>query len=372
MTDHAPRILVSAGEPSGDLHGAEVVRALRARWPSATIDGVGGPDMAAAGAELLFPMERLSAMGAVEIVRRIPAHVELYRRLKSDFARRRWDLYLPIDYPGFHLRTAPMARRAGARVLYYIPPQLWAWRPGRARALQEAVDRLAVVLPFEPAFFGGLGLSADYVGHPLLDRSPPPTRAAARAALGIGPEARVLALFPGSRAQEVRSHWATFLAVADRLRAEGRCDVAVVAVTPAGSYPDPGGALLHADGRTVLAAADACLAKSGTTTLEAALADVPMAVAYRMHPLTFAVARRVVTVEWVSLVNLIAGREVVPEFLQEAMSVPALTATLRDLLTSDHPARLAQLAALAEVRGRLGTPGASARVAGMAAELLAR
>lgn len=372
MTSSAPRILVSAGEPSGDLHGAEVVAALRERWPAARIDGVGGPRMSAAGATLLFPMERLSAMGAVEIVRRIPAHVELYRQLKQGFRARRWDLYLPIDYPGFHLRAARAARLAGGKVLYYIPPQLWAWRPGRARALAAAVDRLAVVLPFEPAFFAGVGLSAEYVGHPLLDRPPAPGRAEAREALGIAPEARVLALFPGSREQEVRSHWGTFLAVAEQLRAAGRCDEVVVAVTPAGSYPDPGRARLHADGRTVLAAADACLAKSGTTTLEAALADVPMAVAYRMHPLTFAVARRVVTVRWVSLVNLVAEREVVPEFLQGDMNVPALSAALGDLLTPDHPARQAQLAALAEVRGRLGTPGASARVAALAAELLPR
>ncbi len=370
MTGSAPRILVSAGEPSGDLHGAEVVAALRARWPAAQIDGVGGPRMAAAGAALLFPMERLSAMGAVEIVRRIPAHVELYRQLKAEFRRGRWDLYLPIDYPGFHLRTARAARSAGRKVLYYIPPQLWAWRPGRARKLAAAVDRLAVVLPFEPAFFAGLGLSADYVGHPLLDRPPAPSRAAARAALGIPGGARVLALFPGSREQEVQSHWETFRAVAARLRAEGRCDAVVVAATPAGTYPDPGEARLHADGRTVLAAADACLAKSGTTTLEAALADVPMAVAYRMNPLSFAVARRVVTVQWVSLVNLVAEREVVPEYLQSAMTVPALAAALGDLLTEGHPARGAQLAGLAEVRGRLGSPGASARVAAMAGELL--
>jgi lipid-A-disaccharide synthase len=236
--------------------------------------------------------------------------------------------------------------------------------------LASAADRLAVVLPFEPSFFAEVGLSATYVGHPLLDRTSPPSRSAARETLGIAPEARVLALFPGSREQEVRSHWGTFLAVASQLCAAGKCDEVVVAVTPAGSYPAPGKARLHDDARTVLAAADACLAKSGTTTLEAALANVPMAVAYRMHPLSFAVARRVVTVRWVSLVNLVVEREVVPEFLQDEMTVPALATALADLLTPDHPARLAQLTGLAEVRQRLGSPGASARVATMAGELL--
>jgi lipid-A-disaccharide synthase len=372
MNAQAPRILVSAGEPSGDLHGAEVVAALRKRWPLATIDGVGGPHMAAAGANLLFPIDRLSALGGVEILRRIPAHLELFRWLTRDFRRGRWDLYLPIDYPGFHLRTARAARKAGVRVLYFIPPQLWAWRSRRAKPLAAAVDRLAVILPFEPEFFASVGLPATYVGYPLLDRPPAPSREEARRALGIAAGARVLALFPGSREQEVRSHWATFLAVAERLRADGRCDEIVVASMPAGSYPAPGMARLHADARTVLAASDACLAKSGTTTLEAALADVPMAVAYRMHPLSFALARRLVTVPWVSLVNLIAGREVVPEFLQERMTVPALAASLGALLTPADPGRRAQLEGLAEVRARLGTPGASARVAALASELLAR
>lgn len=371
MTARAPRILVSAGEPSGDLHGAEVISALRMRWPGAKIEAVGGPRMAAAGATVIFPIDRLSAMGAVEILRRLPAHLGLARRLAAGFGERRWDLYLPIDYPGFHLRMAPKARRGGARVLYYIPPQLWAWRPGRARALREAVDRLAVILPFEPEFFAGVGLAASYVGHPLLDRPQGPTRAEARGALGIAAEARVLALYPGSREQEVRSHWPAFKAAAERLRATGRCTDIVVAATPAGTYPDSAGMQLATDSRLAMAAADACLAKSGTTTLEGAIAGVPMAVAYRMHPLTFALARRLVTVRWVSLVNLVAGREVVPELLQERMTVEALAAAMDPLLQPGHPVREAQLAAFTEVRAKLGTPGAAARVVELAAELLA-
>lgn len=371
MTGEAPRILVSAGEPSGDLHGAAVVAALRARLPAATVEAVGGPRMAAAGARIIFPMERLSAMGLVEVVRSLPAHLGLYRRLAAGFGRREWDLYLPIDYADFHMRAAGAAHRAGVRVLYFIPPQLWAWRPGRARTLAAAVDRLAVILPFEPAFFSGLGLPATYVGHPLLDRPAAPSREAARARLGVAADARVLALFPGSRAQEVRSHWDTFRATAERLRAEGRCTEVVVAATAAGQYPSAEGVRLAHDPAAVLAAADACLAKSGTTTLEAALAGVPMAVAYRVHPVTFAIARRLATVQWVSLVNLIAGREVVPELLQQRMTVGALAETLGPLLTDGTPEREAQRRGLSEVRSRLGAPGAAGRVASLAADLLA-
>ncbi|HKT59582.1 MAG TPA: hypothetical protein VJQ46_06000, partial [Gemmatimonadales bacterium] len=177
----APRIFVSAGEPSGDLHGAGVIRALRARHPDAVIEALGGPQMAAAGATIRYPMEGLAAFGLVEVVTKLGAHVRLLRALKADFRAGRYHLVILIDYPGFHVRVAEAARAAGTKVLYYIAPQLWAWRPGRARRFASAVDRLAVVLPFEQRFFSELGLRSDYVGHPLVDREGWPTRAEARA-----------------------------------------------------------------------------------------------------------------------------------------------------------------------------------------------
>ncbi|MGH7526971.1 MAG: lipid-A-disaccharide synthase, partial [Gemmatimonadales bacterium] len=166
----SPRIFVSAGEPSGDLHGAGVVRALLARFPDAAVEALGGPLMAQAGARLRYPMEGLAAFGLVEIVAKLGAHWRLLRALRHDFRAGRYDLVILIDYPGFHVRVAEAARAAGTKVLYYIAPQLWAWRPGRARRFAAAVDRLAVVLPFEQPFFGRLGLHSDYVGHPLVDR----------------------------------------------------------------------------------------------------------------------------------------------------------------------------------------------------------
>lgn len=372
MTAREPRIFLSAGEPSGDLHGAEVIRALKQRFPGAVLDAFGGPHMAEAGARVQVRMEGVAAFGGVEIVRKIPAHVRLLRQLEADFARRSWDLVILIDYPGFHLRVAEAARRAGIPVLFYIAPQLWAWRPGRAARFARACSRLAVVLPFEEAFFASVGLEARYVGHPLLDRGAPPSRAAARAALGIGADERVLAIFPGSRAGEVERLWPSFRDAGAALMQRGAATRVIVATTPHGRYPDPGRLeLVPGDSVRVLSAADAAIVKSGTSTLEAALTDTPMVVAYRMNVVTYALMHRFLTVPWVSLVNLVAQREVVPELLQGSVTAGRLVEETLPLLDADSATRQAQRDGLAQVRARLGTPGAAARVASMAAELLA-
>lgn len=367
----APCIFVSAGEPSGDLHGSGVVRALRSRYPDATIEALGGAQMEQAGATLRYRMEGLAAFGLVEVVTKIRAHYRLLKALRNDFKVGRYDLVILVDYPGFHVRVAEAAHATGTKVLYYIAPQLWAWRPGRARRLAAAVDRLAVVLPFEQMFFGGLGLRSEYVGHPLVDRGPWPSREQARTQLGLKAGSRVLGIFPGSRVQEIRRLWVPFRDAALRLLHEGSCDRVLVAGIPEGLYPDPGPIeVLRGDPVPLFAAASAALAKSGTTTLEAALADTPMVVAYKVHPLTWAMFQRVRTVRWVSLVNLVAEREVVPEILQDQATATELANAVRPLLNPSDPGTLAQREGLALVRERLGKAGATTRVVALASELL--
>ena len=365
------RIFVSAGEPSGDLHGAPVVRALRRRFPGATIEGFGGARMAEAGATILWPMDRYTVIGFVEILAKIPAHIALLRAMARRFRSEPYALVVLIDYPGFHLRVAEAAKAAGLPVLYYVAPQLWAWRPERARRFRKAVDRFAVIFPFEAPFFRGLGLDAEYVGHPLVEAGAGPSRAVARAALGIAPDARVIGLFPGSRPQEIGRHWAPFRDAARSLIGAGHADVGLVAAIPQGNYPDPGKLVLaRTDPATVLAAVDAVIAKSGTTTLEAALADTPMVVAYRVHRVTGWFARRVIRVRWISLVNLIAEAPVVEELVQDEVTAERLAESVRPLLDREHPATRAQLAGLARVRELLGTSGAAERVAAMAGALI--
>lgn len=365
------RIFVSAGEPSGDARAAEVVRAVRSHWPLVEVEALGGPALREAGARIRFPMEQYTVLGFIETLGRLVPHLRLLRDLDRDLAAGRYDAVLLVDYPGFNLHLAARARRARVRTLYYIAPQLWAWRPRRARRLQAGADRLAVILPFETPFFARLGIRAEFVGHPLVD-GPQPSRSEARQILGVPPDDRVLALLPGSRPQEVNRLWPAFREAAEQLLAQGRCDRVLAATVPGAAYP--GGAVIGRwQSRTalVLAAADAALVKSGTSTLEAAWAGTPMVVAYRVHPVTAALARRLITVRWVSLVNLVAGREVVPELLQDRATPAALSQAVGPLLEPEGAAAGAQRQALRMVRERLGPPGAPGRVAAMLGDLLA-
>jgi lipid-A-disaccharide synthase len=373
----APRIFISAGEPSGDLHGARVAEALRTRYPRAMLYGLGGDRMAAQGVELLAHVDQLAVMGFAEVARHLPYFIRLMRRVKARLAAEPPDLILPIDYPGFNMRLARHGRKLGVPVLYYIAPQVWAWHRSRMRQLARDTDRLAVILPFEEAMFREAGGHAIFVGHPLADR---PAAAVARdtflRALELDPSAPVLALFPGSRAQEVARQVDVFVAAAQLVREQLPDVQPVMATSPAvpvafyAEVPFP----RTADGGSLLLHSRAALVKSGTSTLQAALAGTPLVVTYRVHPLTYFMARRLVRVPHVGLVNLVAGERIAPELLQAEATPERLAASLLPLLDPASEERRAAVAGLQRVQALLapdqGSRGAAERVAELAAELL--
>lgn len=364
------RLLVSAGEPSGDQLASEVVRELRQRRPGLAIEGIAGPRMRDAGVHPLGQTESLATMGFQEVLGALPRHLSLLRQLTARARAGDYAAALLVDYPGFHLRLGARLRAAGVPVIQYVAPQLWAWRPGRLPALQQGADVVASVLPFEAGWFGGRGVACRYVGHPAVERERP-AREAARAHLGIGPGEVTLGIFPGSREREVGYNWPLFRDVGRQMLAGGWCGRVVVAGTSGGYYPESAPFALHRSAAAeVLAAADVVLVKSGTATLEAALAGVPMVVAYRTARLTYEVARRLMTVDRISLVNLIAGEDVVPEFWHPPVSAAPVGDAVRGLLEQSSPAAARQRAGLAIVRDRLGGPGAAGRVASLVEERL--
>jgi lipid-A-disaccharide synthase len=366
-------VLFVAGEASGDLHAAGVARELSSMRPDLHLAGVGGSLMRAEGVELLEHTKRLAVMGAVEILKSVPRHVVLLRALKRRLQGGDVALLILIDYPGFNFKVAAAARAAGVPVLYYVTPQVWAWHASRLPTMAKIITKAAVILPFEETLLRSHHIDATFVGHPLLDRAGElPERGAARQALGLPDDAPVLALFPGSRAQEVKRHLEPFVATAKELqrRVTGLRVVVCVARTISLDASDSPFPLVRDNSYGVLRAADAALCKSGTTTLEAAVAGCPLVVAYRMNALSYAIGSRMVRIPHIGLVNVVADREVAPEFVQDALQPVPVADALEPLLRPGSAPREAMLRGLADVRARLGTAGAAARVARMASELV--
>ncbi len=368
-------ILFVTGESSGDAHAAGVARELIASRAPYKLVGIGGDQMHAAGVELIEHSRRLAVMGFVEVLETIPRHFALLQTLKRHLRDGNVAAIVLVDYPDFNMIVASAAKDIGVPVLYYITPQVWAWRQGRLDKLAKTVAKAAVILPFEEKLLRDHGIDATFVGHPLLDRAEAiPDRASARSALGFGADDRVLALFPGSRRQEVERHLDDFVAVARELERRIAGLKVVVALAPhvtidAAKCPYP---MVRSASFTVLRAADAAFCKSGTTTLEAAVAGCPLVVAYRMNALNFAVARWLVKVPNIGLVNLIAGRTLVPEFVQDELQPPRVADALEPLLDRTSRERREMVEGLDAVRSALGVPGASRRVAQLVATLASR
>ena len=386
------RLLIVAGEASGDAHAARLVRALRGTR-GVRLAGAGGPALRAEGVETVVDMAELSVLGFSAVLRRLPSLWRSLRRLRDASRRLRPRAAILVDSPGFNFRLGPWLHARGVRVFYYIAPQVWAWHAERAREMARWVDRLAVVFPFEEPLFRDAGVDATFVGHPLLEGLAPELDGDAfRAELGVEPGRRLLGLLPGSRPQEIRMHVPALLEAAGRLVRDRPDVVAVLPLAP-GLTPEAvagwSGARLAAgsDGRlrlrgaaaearlvcgrtrSVMAHSTACAVASGTATLETALFATPLVVVYRVGALNYWIARRLVRLPHIGLPNIVAGAEVAPELVQDACSPERLSTALAPWL-DDPGARAGASQALRVVRSRLGEPGASARAARLVEGLL--
>jgi lipid-A-disaccharide synthase len=369
----ARKIMFSAGEPSGDRLGAGLAKALRNRLPDVELVGMGGERMAAAGVRLVQDSSEVAVVGLLEVVHRLPEIRRAMKRLEAVLRSEKPDLLVPIDFPDFNLRLAARAGRAGVPVVYFVSPQIWAWRRGRVRKIRRLVRRMLVLFPFETAFYEEGGVPVSFVGHPVMERGGfERTSAELRAAAGLEREGEVLALLPGSRRDEVRRLLPAMLDAAIVVR-KARAGTQTLVLRAPGlpdgllerMVSDHGGAdvRIHAgDFPEILTACDAGVVASGTASLEAAAMGLPMVVVYRMNPISFLAGRLLIKVKHIALPNLIAGRKVVPELLQGDCNAEAIAREILGYL--EQPERTAAVRRdLAGVCERLGGAGIFDRAA---------
>lgn len=371
-------ILISAGEASGDMYAARLAAALRAR-ADVQLFGMGGEGMRAAGVDIVTDYHEVAVVGITEIFRHLPSLIRAMRRLASEAERRKATFAILTDFPGFHLRLARKLKPRGIQNIYYICPQFWAWRPWRARLIRRRFAKALCIFPFEEEFFTGRGVAAEFIGHPLVGQVKPTlSRAGFAAKYQLDAALPTVALLPGSRWGEVSRHLPVMLEAAQHLRRSGcACNIVIAAA------PGPDLARLRAflppalqpvvaagDAYNALAAADAAVVCSGTATVEAALLNTPMVVVYRLSALTAALAKPLVRAKFFSMVNLIADRCVVPELVQKDFRPEKIAAELRATLDPSSQRAVQIREGLAEVRQRLGPPGAVDRAADAIAQLL--
>ncbi|HEY7840403.1 MAG TPA: lipid-A-disaccharide synthase [Gammaproteobacteria bacterium] len=376
-----PRIGIVAGEPSGDRLGAGLIEELRRRYPGIEVEGIGGPLLQAAGCRSLFPMERLSVMGLVEVLGRYAELRRIRAQVARHFLQHPPDVFIGIDAPDFNLGLERRLRAKGIRTVHYVSPSVWAWRRWRLRGVARSVDLMLVLFPFEERIYRDAGIPVACVGHPLADRIPSvPDQAAARARLGLDPAARLIAIMPGSRRGEVERLFTPFLLAAAEIRRrrpealficspldEASAELCRRAQAAIGLADLPV-AFFPGRSHDVLEACDVALLASGTVTLEALLFKRPMVVAYRMNPLTFAILRAMVRIRFVALPNLLGGEALVPEYLQgDCTPVRLAEGALRWLEDDAAAGRLRSR--FAEIHTHLRR-GASSRAAEAVGELL--
>lgn len=366
-------IWLNAGEISGDVHGASLLKALRERDPALRLMGMGGPEMRAAGLESFFRVEDLSVMGFVEVFSHLPKIVKMLRNMEKRMAREKPDALVVIDAPDFHFRLIKAARRLGIPVYYYISPKVWVWRQGRAEFIKENVRRLISILPFEADFYRGFGLEVDYVGNPLLDQIDLP-------ALDLlAPVPGRIGLLPGSRKSEVSALLPRFAEAARIMRGQMPGLEFCCARAPGMSeeylrsfWPEdlPLAFFPPEERHRAMRQCQMLIAASGTVVLESALIGTPTILTYRMSSLTFNLAKVFIKIPYVGLPNFIAGRKIIPELLQEEGEAPKLAALALDWLRQgpDGPDMRAMRRDFAELREKMGGPGATGRAAGIILE----
>lgn len=373
-------VMIVAGESSGDLHGSNLIKAAAGNHPALRFFGVGGQRMVDAGCRILFPSEELSVMGVVEVFKQLPRIYRRFRQLKKVLAGpEKPKLLVLIDFPDFNLRLAKVAKKNGVPVLYYISPKVWAWRSGRARIIAERVDRIALIFPFETEIYRDLDLAAEYVGNPLLDEfSQNPPQGDLRERLRISAKEQVVGLFPGSRKSELDYIFDSLLDTAEKMLLDKPQLKFLLPVAPSFSMEEIQRrigerclpiTLAQENIYEVASACDAVLTVSGTVTLQLALAGTPMAILYKVAPLSYAIGKRLIKIEFAGLTNIVAGRGIVREFIQDAAEPESMCQEMLRLL-DDEPYRRQALDDLAEVRERLGKPGSSERVAAIVAEMV--
>lgn len=367
-----PTIMISCGEASGDAYAGALARELRRLRPDIGITGFGGESLREAGADLVGDFRGLTVTGLVEAIRVLPRAWRMQRALVARMDRERPAALVVIDFPDFNFRLAAQARKRGIPVVYYVCPQLWAWRTGRVRTLKAVATRALVIFPFEPAFFQKHGVPVEFVGHPLLDLVPPPAdRSAVLTGAGLRADAPTVALLPGSRPNEVASTMRTLADAIPLIRAqEPRAQFLVArapslpdslfASLPLG--PDSRTAILTGRADDVLSASDVVITASGTATVQAALHEKPMVIVYRLSPLSYQMGRHLVHVQTFGMVNLVAGEVVATELIQDAFTPEAVARETLAVLMDPERAGQAR-ARMRAVKARLGEPGASRRAA---------
>ena len=378
------KVMIVTGEASGDLHGANLVKSMLSMNPELQFCGMGGQELKAFGVEILYDAAKVSVVGVLEVFSHLKDIWRAQRILRAKLLQDPPDLLILIDLPDFNLLLAKKAKSLGIPVFYYISPQLWAWRSGRVKTIKARVDKIGVILPFEEEFFRQRGVKAQYVGHPLLDTVKiNETREQFYITHNIAPETKCVGLLPGSRKREVSSLLPIFLAAAQVF--QNKSSEKITFLVPKAStitiedLHDAGLfsfaknhdiRIIEENRYDMMNACEAVMAASGTVTLELAILEVPMIVAYRLSPLTYRLARLLIKLDFFSLVNLIAGYEAVPEFLQDEVTAENIASELLTLLT--NPTRKQKMKqALKEVKDKLGDSGASERAATVALNMLA-